>query len=131
VAVKEIYGLKPELANKHGGIVLVGDHLYGCADDQPIIFCAELMTGKVVWKQRGSGTGSATVLAADGHVYVRYADGTLSLLEASPTGYEEKGTFTVPGSGGRPSWAHMVILDGLLYLREGDALLCYDLRSRG
>ena len=37
----------------------------------------------------------------------------------------------VPGSGDRPSWAHMVILDGLLYLREGDAILCYDLRQRG
>ena len=35
--MEEVYGLKPELANKHGGIVLVGDHLYGCADDQPII----------------------------------------------------------------------------------------------
>jgi hypothetical protein len=38
-------------------------------------------------------------------------------------------SFKVPGSGDRPSWAHMVILDGRLYLREGDAILCYDLRA--
>lgn len=129
VTMEEVYGLKPELANKHGGIVLVGDHLYGCADDQAILICAELETGKVVWKERGSGKGSATVLAADGHVYVRYADGTVSLVKADPAAYAEVSSFKVPGSGDRPSWAHMVILDGRLYLREGDAILCYDVRA--
>ena len=129
VTIKEIYGLNPDLANKHGGIVLVGDHLYGDSDDKGIPFCAELMTGKVVWKERGSGKNSATVAAADGHIYVRYADGTLSLVKADPAGYQEVSSFKVPGSGDRPSWAHMVILDGLLYLREGDAILCYDLRG--
>ena len=129
VTMQEVYGLKPELANKHGGIVLVGDHLYGCADDQAILICAELETGKVVWKERGSGKGSATVIAADGHLYVRYADGTLALVKTDPSGYAEVSSFKVPGSGDRPSWAHMVILDGRLYLREGDAILCYDLRA--
>jgi outer membrane protein assembly factor BamB len=130
VTMQEVYGLKPELANKHGGIVLVGDHLYGCADDQAILICAELETGKVVWKERGSGKGSATVIAADGHLYVRYADGTLALVKTDPSGYTEVSSFKVPGSGDRPSWAHMVILDGRLYLREGDAILCYDLRAQ-
>jgi len=129
VTMQEVYGLKPELANKHGGIVLVGDHLYGCADDQAILICAALETGKVVWKERGSGKGSATVIAADGHLYVRYADGTLALVKTDPSGYSEVSSFKVPGSGDRPSWAHMVILDGRLYLREGDAILCYDLRA--
>ncbi|MFM7034268.1 MAG: PQQ-binding-like beta-propeller repeat protein [Planctomycetia bacterium] len=130
VRFEEVYGLKQELANKHGGIVLVGDHLYGCADDQPILVCAELQTGKIVWKERGSGKGSATVVAADGHVYVRYADGTVSLVRADPAAYREVSSFKTPGSGDRPSWAHMVILDGMLYLREGDAILCYDVRAR-
>ena len=130
VTVEEVYGLKPELANKHGGIVLVGDHLYGCSDDQPIPFCAELTTGKIVWKQRGTGKNSMAVAAADGHLYARYADGTMSLLKADPAGYAEAGAFKVPGSGDRPSWAHPVILDGRLYLREGDAILCYDIRAK-
>lgn len=130
VTIQEVYGLKPELANKHGGVVLVGNHLYGCADDQPILVCAALETGEVAWKQRGSGRDSATVMAADGHVYVRYADGTVSLVKADASAYSEVSSFKVPGSGDRPSWAHMVILDGLLYLREGDTILCYDLRPR-
>jgi outer membrane protein assembly factor BamB len=129
VTMKEVYGLKKELANKHGGIVLVGDYLYGDSDDAGIPFCAELMTGNVVWKKRGSGKGSATVVAADGHLYVRFADGTLALAKADPTDYVELATFKIPGSDARPSWAHSVILDGRLYLREQDKILCYDLRK--
>ena len=130
VTVEEVYPLNPDLANKHGGIVLVGDHLYGDSDDKGIPFCAELMTGTIAWKERGSGRNSACVVAADGHVYVKYADGTLSLVKADPAGYAEVSSFKVPGSGDRPSWAHAVILDGRLYLREGDALLCYDIRAK-
>ncbi len=129
IGVEAIYGLNRELANKHGGIVLVGDHLYGDSDDKGIPFCAELMTGRVVWKNRGSGKNSASVVAADGHIYVRYSDGTLALVKADPAGYKEVAAFKVPGSGDRPSWSHATILAGRLYLREGDKLLCYDIRA--
>lgn len=129
VTIEEVYALNKKLANKHGGIVLVGDHLYGCADDQAILVCAELLTGTVAWEARGSGKNSATVMAADGHIYVRYANGTVSLVKADPGAYHEVASFDVPDAAGRPSWAHMVILDGLLYLRSGDEILCYDLRA--
>ena len=87
------------------------------------------MTGKVMWKHRGSGHDSASVAAADGHLYFRYADGTMTLVKASPEEFEEVGSFSVPGSGERPSWSHPVIVDGKLYLREGDKLLCYSLKD--
>jgi outer membrane protein assembly factor BamB len=137
VSVKEVYGLNKDLANKHGGIVLVGDHLYGDSDDAGIPFCAKLMTGEIVWKKRGSGKGSAAVAAADGRLYVRYADGTLALVKADPAGYEESGVIRIPGSESKPidgspshpSWAHPVILDGRLYLREQDKILCYSIKQ--
>jgi outer membrane protein assembly factor BamB len=137
VTVKEVYPLKKDLANKHGGIVLVGDHLYGDSDDAGIPFCADLMTGEIVWKKRGSGKGSAAVAAADGRIYVRYADGTLALVKADPAGYEESGLIRIPGSesqpiegtASHPSWAHPVILDGRLYLREQDKILCYSIKQ--
>ena len=34
VQAEEVYPLNKDLANKHGGIVLVGDFLYGDSDDQ-------------------------------------------------------------------------------------------------
>ena len=129
IKVEEIYPLNQELSNKHGGVVLIGNYLYGDSDDRGIPFCAELMTGKNIWKSRGSGSNSASMCAADGHLYVRYASGTMTLVKASPKGFEEVGSFSIPGSGDRPSWSHPVIVDGKLYLREGDKLLCYDLRA--
>lgn len=130
VGFKEIYGLKQALANKHGGIVLVGDYLYGDSDDKGIPFCAELMTGEVKWKERSEeGKNSAAFAAGDGRLYIRFANGRMVLAKADPAAYEEVGSFAVPHSGERPSWAHPVILDGKLYLREQDTILCYDIRA--
>lgn len=129
VAVKEIYGLNPKLANKHGGVVMVGGHVYGDSDDAGIPYCADMMTGELKWTSRGSGKGSAVVVAANDRLYIRYQNGVLALVEANPAGYKEVGSFTIPGSGDRPSWSHPVILDGKLYIREQDKILCYDIRS--
>lgn len=128
VSVKEIYPINKDLANKHGGIVLVGDYLFGDSDDQGIPFCADLMNGEIKWRKRGSGRGSASMVAADGHLYIHFSDGTMVLAKADAGEYVEVGSFKVPGSGDRPSWAHPVIVDGKLYLREDDKILCYALR---
>ena len=53
-----------------------------------------------------------------------------ALVKAVPEGFDEVGTFTVPGSGERPSWSHPVIVGGKLYLREQDRILCYDIRAK-
>jgi len=130
VRIEEIYPLKVKLANKHGGVVLVGDYLYGDSDDAGIPYCASLMTGEIQWADRGSGRGSACVAAADGHLYFLFANGKMCLVKASPEKYEEVSSFQVPDSGDRPSWSHPVIVDGKLYLREQDTILCYDLRQK-
>ena len=91
--------------------------------------CSELETGKVVWKERGPGGGSAAVAYADGHLYFRYENGIVALIEASPKALEINGQFKLPVSDG-PGWPHPVILDGNLYLRQNDALLCYDIKAR-
>lgn len=129
VAIDVVYPLKKELSNKHGGVVLVDDCLYGDSEDRGILWCADLMTGKVNWKSRGAGRDSASLAAADGHLYVHYADGTVALVEASPKAFKEVGHFKAPGAGERPGWAHPVVIDGKLYLREGDIIACYDLRG--
>lgn len=128
IQVEEIYGLNGDLKNKHGGIVLVGDHLYGDSDDKGIPFCADLMTGEIAWNKTRSSEGrsSASLIAADGKLFIRFANGVMSLAKATPEGFEELSTFEVPGSGDRPSWSHPVVTDGKLYLREGNKLLCYD-----
>jgi len=127
VDIEEIYGLNPNLANKHGGIILMGDYLFGDSDDKGLPFCADLMTGENKWKSRGAGKKSASVIGADGHVYVRYSNGIMTLVKADPDSFQEVANFKIPGSGDRPSWAHPVIVGGRLYLREDDKILCYSI----
>src|SRR5207247_2463353 len=111
-----------QLTNKHGGVVRVGDYVYGDTDDQGRPFCADVKTGKVIWKrerEQGSGGGSASVTYADGRLYFHYDNGVMALVEANPDAYKEVGSFKVPKTSG-PCWAHPVVCDGRLYLREGD-----------
>ena len=86
--------------------------------------------GKVAWGGdiRNPGSGSAAVAYADGNLYFRYENGVMLLIQATPEGYREKGSFTIPNVV-KPSWSHPVILDGRLYLREQDALYVYDVRK--
>jgi outer membrane protein assembly factor BamB len=128
VSMKEIYPLNNKLGNKHGGVVLVGDYLFGDSDDSGVPFCADLMTGEIKWKKRGSGSGSVAVTAAEGNLYLRYQDGTMALLGAVPEQTEEKGSFKIPDVN-KPSWPHPVIAGGKLYLREQDNLFCYDIKK--
>jgi outer membrane protein assembly factor BamB len=89
-----------------------------------------MATGNVLWRKRGSGNGSIAMAAADGRLYLHYANGTMVLAKADPAEFVEVGSFSAPGSGERPSWAHPVIYDGKLYLRENNTVLCYDIRDR-
>jgi outer membrane protein assembly factor BamB len=133
VAAREVYFLESTtLQNHHGGLVLVGDHVYaGHGHNKGFPICVDLKSGKVVWGGdiRNAGTGSAAVAYADGNLVFRYQNGTVLLIEATPAGYKEKGSFAIPGVKD-PSWSHPVVLDGILYLREQDTLYAYDVRKR-
>jgi len=130
ISAEEVY-FKRELTNKHGGVIKVGEYVYGDTDDSGHPFCAEFETGKVVWKRKnqGDGGGSAAVTYADNRLYFHYQNGVTVLAEASPDGYKEVGSFKPKDTSGA-SWAHPVISDGRLYLREGDFLHCYDVRKK-
>jgi len=129
VSVKEVY-YNHRMRNKHGGLVVVGDYVYGDEDDKGMPFCAELKTGKVVWQKenRGAGHGSASVTYADGHLYFVWDNGVVALVEASPKEYREISTFSIPKPQG-PSWAHPVVIGGRLYLRQNDTLWCHDVKQ--
>jgi outer membrane protein assembly factor BamB len=125
----EVYFLDgKEFQNHHGGMILLGDYIYaghGHNDGKPS--CLEWKTGKRIWRHNhGPGTGSAAVAYADGNLYFRFQNGVMALIGATPQDYQEKGQFKIPDVE-QPSWSHPVILDGKLYLREQDALLCYDI----
>jgi outer membrane protein assembly factor BamB len=132
VEAHEVYRNKV-MKNHHGGVVLVGGYLYGHSDPNGWV-CQEFATGKQVWRQREKlGKGSLT--CADGHLYC-YSErnGTAVLVKASPSGWREKGRFTIPTETKLPRkqgriWTPPVVANGRLYLRDQDLLYCYDVRE--
>jgi outer membrane protein assembly factor BamB len=117
--------------NHHGGMVRLGDYIYaGTGHNNGFPICLEWKTGKVIWnKERGPGKESAAVIAADGRLYFRYQDGIMALIAASPTAYEEHGTFKLAHVDG-PSWPHPAIQGGKLFLRSQDVLMCYEVSAQ-
>jgi outer membrane protein assembly factor BamB len=119
----EVYSTK-DMKNHHGGMVVVNGFLYGC--DDSILTCLDVLSGRVMWKNRGPGKGSVTF--ADGLLIVRSEQGPVTLVEANSRQYTEKGRFDQPRRSNRQSWAYPVVANGHLYLRDQETLLCYDLR---
>ncbi|MGA2253959.1 MAG: PQQ-binding-like beta-propeller repeat protein [Thermoguttaceae bacterium] len=128
IKVEEVYFTK-EFQNLNGGMVLVGDHIYGghrSGIGGGPLACLEMKTGKVAWSQRGDFTN---VLAADGHLYCRHTSGFIALVEATPQEYKEKGRFMQPDRSQSPAWTYLVLTGRRLYVRDQSTLLCYDLRA--
>ncbi len=117
------------MKNHHGGVILLGDHVYGYSDGLGWI-CQDFKTGKLVWQER-SKLGKGAIAYADGHFYcLDESNGTLALIEASPSAWNEKSRFKLdPQTAIRsPSgriWTHPVISNGRLYLRDQDLIHCY------
>lgn len=125
---EEVYANK-NMANHHGGVVLIADHLYGHSDGKGWI-CQNLKDGEIVWSERGK-LEKGSIAAADGHLYLRGENkGTIVLIEASPKGFIEKGRFEQPDRSRQNSWPHPVIANGKLYIRDQDTLFCHDVKEK-
>lgn len=129
VDAQVVYSLSgSQFQNHHGGIIRLGDHVFaGHGNNNGLPTCLELETGRILWKRRGPGVGSAAIVCADGQLIFRYQNGLVALIEASPARFALHGTFEIPGAGG-DSWSHPVVANGHLFLREQDSLWVYDLR---
>jgi outer membrane protein assembly factor BamB len=123
VSAKEVYFTR-DMKNHHGGVVLVNGYVYGFND--LILTCMEFATGKVMWRDRSVGKGSVTY--ADGHLYIQSENNLFALAEATHEAYREKSRFEIPEKS-HPSWAHPVISNGRLYVRNQDLLLVYDIKA--
>ncbi len=120
------------MQNRDGGVVRVGDHLYGHSENTGWV-CQEFKTGNIVWSERNKlGRGSVTY--ADGHLYCcSEKEGIVALVEATPKGWNEKGRLQLPRASRlrKPSggvWTHPVVANGRLYLRDQELLFCFDLK---
>jgi outer membrane protein assembly factor BamB len=123
-SAKEVYFTK-KMRNHHSSSILIGDYLYGFSSG--ILTAMRFDTGEVAWEDRSVGKGS--LVYADGNLYAFSEKGVVALVEASPTGYREKGRFELQ-QGSLPTWTHPVVAGGRLYLRDEDTIYAYDVKEK-
>jgi outer membrane protein assembly factor BamB len=125
VDVEEVWST--DLDTCHGGVVLVGDALYGSWYSKRGWACLDAGTGKLRYETRTLAKGS--VLYADNRLYVLSEEGEMALLRPTATAFEFAGQFRLVPERKSDVWTHPVIHDGRLYLRYHDRLSCYDVHA--
>ena len=133
VNAEEVY-FTGAMQNHHGGMILHDGYLYGASggNEGGALVCLDFQTGNVQWDRRKGEERRAkgSVALADGRLYYRTEKGTILLIEPNPKEYVERGRFDQPDRSELPAWAHPVIANGKLYVRDQDLLFCYDVKLK-
>ena len=122
----ELVWKNDEMDNQMGGVIKVGDYLYGSGHFNNNWFCVDWKTGETIYKVQDIGRGN--IIAADGMLYCYSEKGEMFLVKPNPEKLEIVSSFKVT-LGTNQHWAHPVIYQGVLYLRHGDALMAYKIKN--
>jgi len=115
----------------HGGIVKVGQYIYGANwvnNSTGNWCCIDWKTGEKKWDQKWHSKGS--IISADGMLYIYdEKQGNVGLLEPNPEEFNLISSFKIPPGKG-PHWSHPVIYKGILYIRHTDVLMAFDIKLK-
>ena len=122
------------MKNHHGGVILLGNQLYGYSDG-PGWICQSWESGEEVWAEKRALRKGAIYYADERFYCLDETSGTVALIEASPKGWNEKGRFklspqTTQRNPKGKVWTHPVISDGKLFLRDQELLYCFDVMAK-
>lgn len=121
------------MKNHHGGVIKLGDHLYGYSDGYGWV-CQNFKSGELKWNEK-KALGKGAIAYADNRFYcLGEGDGRIILIEATPQGWSPKGEFKISPQTKKRNpkgkiWTHPVISNGKLYLRDQELLFCYDIKG--
>lgn len=133
VKAEEVYANKNQM-NHHGGVVLVDGNVVGFKSRAGWV-CQDFKTGDVKWQSRIQNETGGSVAFADGRLYVYgEAHGNCYLVEPSDKEWVVKGQVALPAEsklnrGKGKIWAHPVIAEGKLFLRDLDLIYAFDIKK--
>jgi outer membrane protein assembly factor BamB len=113
-----------ELFNLMGGIILHEGSLYSSTFEKKEWYSVDAASGNLNYMSDQVSGGA--LIFADGLFYCYGTDGVLALIDAGETESRVISSFKVP-LGTDQHWAHPVIHDQRLYVRHGDAIMCFDI----
>jgi outer membrane protein assembly factor BamB len=115
----------------HGGAIRLGNCIFGANwihNRMGHWVCLDWNTGEKRYEKEWENKGS--IISADGMLYC-YDEkkGNIALVEATPDDFKVVSQFKVPLGRG-PHWSHLVIRNGILYVRHEDALMAYSIKAK-
>jgi outer membrane protein assembly factor BamB len=137
IKAEKVYANK-SIENHHGGVIRVGEYVYGHSDRGGWVGLEFMKSDKVDGPEPASKfkfDKGATVFA-DGALYC-YSEskGELVKVTPSPDLWKEDGRLSLPKQEERKSnqghiWPHPVVAHGKLFLRDQNFIFCYDLKAK-
>ena len=116
------------LDSQFGSAILIDGFLYGSGQKSSGWHCVDWETGEVRYTTKILGN-KGNIIYADGKAYCYGEKGDIGLVKLGPNAFEVISQFSVEQGSGQ-HWAHLVIHDGRLYARHGEALMVYDISSK-
>lgn len=109
-----------------GGIVKIGNYLYGSGTVKPEIISINATTGQLTDSLR---IGSGALIADDNMLYYYTQKGDMMLLSYKDGKMEKVSSFRIR-KGTLQHFSHPVINNGILYQRHGNVLMAFDIRKK-
>ncbi|MEN8227117.1 MAG: PQQ-binding-like beta-propeller repeat protein [Bacteroidota bacterium] len=115
----------PEFDGLMGGMVKMGNYIYGEATTTQYFISVNATTGQISDSLK---TGRGIVIAADEMLYYYNQRGVLRLISPRDGKLTEISSFKITRGTGQ-HFSHPVIYRGVLYLRHGQVLMAFDIRG--
>lgn len=109
-----------------GGIVKIGDYLYGSGTAKPELRAINASTGNLTDSLR---VGSGAIIAADDMIYYYTQKGDLMLFSYKQGKIEKVSSFRIK-QGTLQHFSHPVINKGIFYQRHGNVLMAFDISKK-
>jgi len=128
-SIEEVY-TSNLLDNHHHGLIELDGYLYGSywiTNGSGAWACLDWNTGKVMYDEEWNSKGE--MVYADGMLYA-YVErrGNVGLVKPDPSGFKVVSSFQIDKGTG-PHWSHPYLFDGKMFMRHGNVLMVYSLRS--
>jgi outer membrane protein assembly factor BamB len=112
-----------KIKNAMGGFVKIGDRIYTTSDDKKL-YVLDAQTGQITEVLSGM---KGSLIAADNLLFCYTDNGYVNLIKGIGTKLEVVSKFKIT-KGGKEHFAHPVIVNGVLYIRHGNALMAYGIK---
>ena len=135
IIAKEIYHLTGKtMMNHHGGVIFLDGVIYGnTKSDGGPWMAQDLNSGETLWQEKIGRNKSGSIAFADGRLYCyNDKDGSVILVEPNRNGWKPHGELKLPQQTEIPRnkgaiWAHPVIANQILIIRDQDLIFAYDI----